>query len=226
MFVLATNRADFTRDWTQILKGRGDVFDVQSLDGLHAFLLTTSPELVVLDLELPGSRDAAKLRSLHLACKQAKLLLCGIKFEPSSELAGLAVGASACFDSSLSPEECGKIIDVVLQGGIWISRASIPILVGKLQNFPATQKAEQTRLISQPAPTIAEEDFKKLTPREREVAQMVSNGANNKTIARQLSITDRTVKAHLTSIFDKLNVPDRLQLALRVSARDTGQNPQ
>jgi len=114
----------------------------------------------------------------------------------------------------------------VLQGGIWISSASIPVLVGKLQNFPGTQKIEQTRPASPSSPAIPEEDFQKLTRREREVAHLVSNGANNKTIARQLLITDRTVKAHLTSIFDKLNIPDRLQLALRVSARDATQEPQ
>jgi len=222
MFVLATDRIDFTRDWDLIFNKRGSISHVSSLEELHAFLLTTSPKMVILDLELPGSHDAAQLRSLHLACNQAKLLLAGISFDPSSELAGLAVGASACLDATLAHEECEKIINVVFQGGIWISSASIPVLVGKLQNFPATQKSEP-HPASQNANAIAEVDFQKLTRREREVAQLVSNGANNKTIARQLLITDRTVKAHLTSIFDKLNIPDRLQLALRVSAREASQ---
>jgi len=225
MFVLATDRIDFTRDWDLIFNKRGSISHVSSLDELHAFLLSASPKMVILDLELPGSRDAAQLRSLHLACNKAKLLLAGISFDPSSELAGLAVGASACLDATLAHEECEKIIDVVLQGGIWISSASIPVLVGKLQNFPTKQQTEQTRSASQNANAIPEVDFRKLTRREREVAQLVSNGANNKTIARQLLITDRTVKAHLTSIFDKLNVPDRLQLALRVSAREALQEP-
>ena len=225
MFVLATDRVDFTRDWDLIFGKRGSISRVGSLDELHALLLATTPKMVLLDLALPGSRDAAQLRSVHLACNKAKLLLAGISFDPSSELAGLAIGASACLDAALPPEECEKIIDVVLQGGIWISSASIPVLVGKLQNFPAAQKTEQTRAESQNANAIPEEDFQKLTRREREVAQLVSNGANNKTIARQLLITDRTVKAHLTSIFDKLNVPDRLQLALRVSAREATQEP-
>ena len=55
-----------------------------------------------------------------------------------------------------------------------------------------------------------------LTPREREVAILAANGASNLAIASDCDISERTVKAHLTSIFTKLNITDRLQLALRV----------
>jgi DNA-binding NarL/FixJ family response regulator len=58
-----------------------------------------------------------------------------------------------------------------------------------------------------------------LTPRELQVAQMVGDGALNKQIAVWMNITERTVKAHLTSIFRKLNLSDRLQLALTVTKR-------
>jgi two-component system nitrate/nitrite response regulator NarL len=53
-----------------------------------------------------------------------------------------------------------------------------------------------------------------LTPREFQIARMVGNGAHNKEIAHQLNITERTVKAHLTAIFNKLQIPDRLRLGL------------
>lgn len=55
-----------------------------------------------------------------------------------------------------------------------------------------------------------------LTPREREVAILAANGASNQAIAASCDISERTVKAHLTSVFTKLNITDRLQLALRV----------
>ena len=222
MFILASQRSDFTQAWENVFRKRGDVSVADSLDKLHDVLLSSSAKLVMLDLALPGSRDPAQLRSLQLACNKAKLLLGGIAFEPSSELAGLAVGASACLDQSLTPEACEKIIDVVLQGGIWLSSASIPVLVNKLESLPVVQRPAKE---SPAANAIAEENLRKLTPREREVAHMVGNGANNKTIARALNITDRTVKAHLTSIFEKLNISDRLQLALRVSTREQAAEP-
>lgn len=225
MFVLATQRADFAQDWKPFFLNKGPVSLASSLEGLVDLLSSATPTLVMLDLELPGAREPAQLRSLRKACKDAKLLLAGIHFEPTSELAGLAFGASACIDRSLTPQECEKIIAVVLQGGIWLSNASIPILVNKLQNRPAEQENPGTSSETQPTHTLSNASLSKLTSREREVAKLVSNGASNKTIARQLLITDRTVKAHLTSIFEKLNVPDRLQLALKISASESNSTP-
>jgi DNA-binding NarL/FixJ family response regulator len=59
-----------------------------------------------------------------------------------------------------------------------------------------------------------------LSSREHDVAKMIRDGENNKVIAKNLSISERTVKAHLTSIFKKLNVPDRLHLALYIKEFD------
>ncbi|MBL8432557.1 MAG: helix-turn-helix transcriptional regulator, partial [Dechloromonas sp.] len=56
-----------------------------------------------------------------------------------------------------------------------------------------------------------------LSGRETQVARLVASGASNKEIADQLAITERTVKAHLTVIFEKLGVRDRLQLSLRIN---------
>ena len=57
----------------------------------------------------------------------------------------------------------------------------------------------------------------RLTPREREIAQLIGGGASNKEIAGRLNITEATVKAHLTAIFRKLGLSDRLGLALFVT---------
>ena len=60
-----------------------------------------------------------------------------------------------------------------------------------------------------------------LTRRECEIATLVGNGESNKQIARRLDITERTVKAHLTEVFRKLEVADRLKLALMVKGSIT-----
>ena len=59
-----------------------------------------------------------------------------------------------------------------------------------------------------------EQDPEQLTGRERAVADLIGLGANNAEIAKRLNMSERTVKAHLTSIFQQLNVRDRVQLAL------------
>ncbi|NOR39726.1 MAG: hypothetical protein GQ537_00785 [Gammaproteobacteria bacterium] len=65
---------------------------------------------------------------------------------------------------------------------------------------------------------VKNESIAHLTPRELEVAQMVHLGGNNKLIARELDISERTVKAHLSAIFRKLDVENRLHLALFFNA--------
>ena len=65
--------------------------------------------------------------------------------------------------------------------------------------------------------TTGAKSLKRLTPRELQVAQMVHLGGNNKMIARELDISERTVKAHLSAIFRKLKIENRLHLALYFS---------
>jgi len=63
-------------------------------------------------------------------------------------------------------------------------------------------------------------NYDSLTPRERQIAELVGSGVSNKLIARELNITDRTVKAHLSAIFQKLGMQDRLRLALYIKDRE------
>ena len=98
----------------------------------------------------------------------------------------------------------------MLDGGTWISSAALPLLLKGLGGLNAAPAANR------PGAGIADR-LASLTPREGQIAELVASGASNKLIARQLDITDRTVKAHLSAIFQKLGVSDRLQLALYVT---------
>lgn len=217
MFVLATASADFVQNWSQIVGDRAPVVRVESIPALQSFLSVNPVQMIVLDMTLEGGKEPQIIRAISEMSKPARLVLAGISFSPSAELAGLAVGAVACCSPALSIAECQRIIEVVLQGGVWLSHAGIPALVDKLRHF-SEQKAEQTAE-SVSEQVYADEALQKLTKREREVAQLIGNGATNKEIAKRLFISDRTVKAHLSTIFEKLHVHDRLQLALIVSGR-------
>jgi len=96
-----------------------------------------------------------------------------------------------------------QVAEVVLAGGVWLGAELMRQMLGQA-NLPVV--AQSARPVSLDA----------LTPRERAVADSVSKGLTNKEIARTLDITERTVKAHLTTIFEKLRLRDRLQLALYV----------
>jgi DNA-binding NarL/FixJ family response regulator len=93
---------------------------------------------------------------------------------------------------------------VVDLGQIWVGKSVMQRLVAGSRNMP------------KPAEEPAQAWDAGLTEREREVAVLAANGASNLAIARDCGISERTVKAHLSAVFTKLNLTDRLQLALRV----------
>jgi len=97
-----------------------------------------------------------------------------------------------------------QIAEVVDAGQVWIGKS---LMQRMLQGT------------SQIAKSLAQKEahwHETLTQREREVANLAANGASNQLIADNCGISERTVKAHLSAVFTKLNVSDRLQLALRV----------
>jgi DNA-binding NarL/FixJ family response regulator len=143
---------------------------------------------------------------------QFKLIPCVVlSDEPTDEeaLAAFAAGARGYCNTHAAAQLLVQIAAVVLQGGLWIGESLMKRLVG------ATG-----RLQGGAAPTTEAETWSKnLTDREQQVARTLAGGASNKEIGRALGITERTVKAHVGSIFEKLQVRDRLQLSLRVNAR-------
>jgi len=103
-----------------------------------------------------------------------------------------------------APEQLREIALVVEHGGLWMP----PEL---LQRFLALS----TRVV--PSAVVETQPLNDLTSRELMVAEQVARGASNREIAEALEITERTVKAHLSAIFEKLEVRDRVQLALKMN---------
>ncbi len=98
-----------------------------------------------------------------------------------------------------------QVNQVVQVGGLWLGADLMRQLVSATANILK--------------PTTASPKLDSLTLREKSVAEAVAAGKTNKEVARELDITERTVKAHLGSVFDKLKVRDRLQLVLVMSGK-------
>lgn len=113
---------------------------------------------------------------------------------------GFSAGATGYVDFLCSEQELTLACQAVTQGALWVP----PALLNRLMNVIAEQTTPQHH----------HDPFSALSPREREVADAVCQGLSNKHVAQQLAITERTVKLHLTSIFSKLNIKDRMQLLL------------
>ncbi|WP_217350624.1 response regulator transcription factor [Azonexus fungiphilus] len=118
----------------------------------------------------------------------------------------LAAGAAGCCNTHAAPEVLQQVALVVENGGLWVGQRLLQQLIGNT-----------ARVLGQGGAAESGSLLELLSERERQVARMVAGGASNKEIADRLAIAERTVKAHLTAIFEKTGVRDRLQLSLKIN---------
>ncbi|MDP1741761.1 MAG: response regulator transcription factor [Polaromonas sp.] len=125
-------------------------------------------------------------------------------------LAAFAAGVRGYCNTHAAAQLLIQIASVVLQGGLWIGEPLMQRLISATSRIQATSGRIGAGLDTW---------SQNLTEREKEVALTIARGSSNKEIAKALGITERTVKAHVGSILDKLQVRDRLQLSLIVNGR-------
>ena len=119
---------------------------------------------------------------------------------------GFARSARGYANSHAGSETLQQIAKVIDQGGLWVGESLMQRLMLGMQQMPPPLPANPVSKLTTPH----------LTARELEVAKAIAAGNSNKEVARQLNITERTVKAHVSGLFTKLAVQDRLQLALKM----------
>jgi len=170
-------------------------------------------EVDVLDRSVPGSLwldlsaipAESRLVSAAAACALGWPAVAMVAVPNEAEAFSLLkAGVQGYCHVEAAFEQLREIALVVEHGGLWMP----PDL---MQRFLSVS----TRVIAVAAPEVPE--LNDLTSRELMVAEQVAHGASNREIAEALKITERTVKAHLSAIFEKLGVRDRVQLALRMN---------
>ena len=138
---------------------------------------------------------------------ETKVIILSYPISDEAEWALFRTGVRGVCRRDIEAEQLKSVIVAVQQGELWIRRT----LSWHLLNELVTITQEKTKIKQAIGELLAN-----LTQREYEIATLVGNGETNKQIARRLAITERTVKAHLTEVFRKLDVADRLKLALIV----------
>lgn len=198
-YVISNCRA-FQTSWGALLAAKGAVQLHADCTGL-AHCIAEPPLSCVLDMQIFPSMPLPN--ALMGLAKVTPLLLAFAQLSVDEELSWLAVGVRACCTPDLSQERLAVIVDVTHRGGIWVSNAALPFLLKGLQHYTTHHTVQESSL-----------NLAVLTPQERKIADLVGKGDSNKLIARELNISDRTVKTHLSAIFSKLQVSDRVHLAL------------
>lgn len=168
------------------------------------------PQLVILDTFLIESDEHTLARCINAGCKA---LVLGENWPENRQIAVYSQGASGYCEKNAPAVIARKAVETVLKGDVWIQRDLISKVIGTLVNRskPATSTGSQNRL---------NDALKILSSREKEVVARIRTGESNKQVAEHLFISERTVKAHLSSIFKKFNLSDRLQLVIYLQQLD------
>jgi DNA-binding NarL/FixJ family response regulator len=194
--VLVDDHAVVRTGLAQLLGGAGDIDVVgQAADGAEALEVVrrTRPAVVVMDLQMPGVDGVAATRSILAEGLGAEVVVLTSFSDNARIVAALDAGAVGYLLKDADPED-------LIEGVRTVSRGGSPLHPTVARQLLTARQA--------PAATVD------LTPREREVLGLVREGLANKQVARRLGISERTVKAHLTSVFQRIGVTDRTQAAL------------
>jgi len=203
--VIADDHPIFRDGLRRLLEAESDLSVVgQAVDADEAIRLVQSlrPDILLLDVAMPRVSGIEALESLvHLARAPGVILLTAA-IDRADIVRALHLGARGIVLKESATSLLLKAIRVVMEGGYWVGRESVSDLFLALQNLgPAPEPPE-------PLPAFS------LTPRELQIVGLILGAAGNKKIADTLNISEKTVKHHLTNIFEKLGVANRLELAL------------
>jgi len=151
---------------------------------------------------LPQDRINTAIHTVREILPKARTVVLSGTPSQQEALLALNAGASGYCHAQATPQMLRQVATVVSNGGLWVG----PELMSRVM-------AAANRFF---APAPEHPGLEKLTTREKEVALAVGRGISNREVAELLDISERTVKAHLGAIFEKLEVRDRLQLVLRL----------
>jgi two-component system, NarL family, nitrate/nitrite response regulator NarL len=170
-------------------------------DGVEALRLVQElkPDILLLDLAMPRLPGLETLRELTSVDWTVRTIILTAAIEKSQIVEALQLGARGVVMKESATALMLKSIRSVMDGEFWVGRESVSSLVNLLRETMASPQRPKKF---------------GLTTRELEVVAAIVSGYTNKDIALKFSISEQTVKHHLTSIFDKLGVSNRLELAL------------
>ncbi len=194
------------------LLGTLDDFEVvaEAVDGESAVreAQLTRPDVVLMDVRMPGMDGVEATRRIRKAMPHVAVLMVTMYDEDATVFTAMQAGAQGYLLKGAEQDEIADAIKAVARGQAIFG----PGIAARLLDHFANP----------PTPETADEPFPELTPRERDVLDLLSRGRRTSEIAEALHLSPKTVSNNLTTIFAKLEVSDRTSAVLRARERGLG----
>ncbi len=206
--IIADDHEIFRDGLRSLLSAQPDLLVVAEAargDEVPALVLEHEPDILLLDLQIRGSDGIATLQRLQSMNVTTRTIVLTASPNKDEHLRALRSGTSGIVQKTTSTEMLLKSIRKVHSGEIWLDRmttAEVMREFGSLNKGAPVSNAARDR------------EAPPLSNREREIVALVAQGFKNKEMAEKMFISEQTVKNHLHNIFEKLDVSDRLELAL------------
>jgi two-component system nitrate/nitrite response regulator NarL len=176
----------------------------EASDGRQALDLVShaKPDILLLDMAMPNLPGLETLRELSESNHQVRVIILTASIDRPQMLQALQLGARGIVLKESATQVLLKSLTAVMEGGYWVGKESVPDL---------------KELVLKDMPSVEDEAPNTkwgLTRREMQMVSAIVEGSSNRDIAQKFGVREDTVKHHLTSIFSKLGVTTRLELAL------------
>lgn len=190
--------------FSQMLELEDDFFVVgqaTNADEARTKALELKPDIILMDIKLQGTNGIEATRIIKKELPETEIIILSMYDEEEYVREAVKAGATGYVLKDISQEDLIRNIKVVHSGGSYIQPSLARKVLQDLASYSEVRQQTSDKSYS----------IKELSDREIEVLQQVAEGKSNKEVAGILTISEKTVKAHLRSIFRKLEVSDRAQ---------------
>ena len=212
MVLIASADPELRKRWALGIQDTWAIHEAGDQAYLERCMAHFRPAVLLLDLGLSHMGEVRGVPAIQRLCPSTGIILFAGANDERQAICALKAGAKGYCTKEIEPSHLRKAVQVVQKGEVWVGRRTICHLLEEL-----ISRAEN---VTNDSPPLEEVYLRHLTPREHQITLLVGEGACNKEISNRLNISERTVKAHLTSIFHKLQITDRLRLGLFVAAQN------
>ncbi len=206
MKILLCSTSDaLRRRWAVALEEHGELYHAPSLRELEILLNRMAFDILLLHR---ATADLALVARIRAGAPGCRLFVLSDRPDDGEGLEFLRHGAVGYGNAFITPARLRQAVRLLADGSVWVGQGLMERLIREAGSGSGTDTASALPAV-----------LRSLSNREHQVARLVARGFSNREIADRLGITERTVKAHLGSIYTKTGTRDRLNLALLLRER-------